>query len=123
MRNQLAIAALFALSATAGGAFAGTPVSYGQGAGAESTPFVSTASRADVQANAAKSLGQIRYGQAGGTEQAAFVSTRSRADVVAETRLAQRSGELQYGQGAGNGSAQVQTSTNIASDVNAPSAM
>ena len=123
MRNQLSIVALIALTAATGGAFAGTPVSYGQGAGSESTAFVSTASRAEVQAEAAKSLSQNRYGQAGGTEQAAFVSTRSRADVQAETRQALRDGEILNGLGAGSRSAQAQSSTNVAGQISAPSAM
>ena len=123
MRNQLSIAALFALVAATGGAFAATPASYGQGAGSESTAFVSTASRADVQADATKSLSQVRYGQAGGTEQSAFVSTRSRADVQAETRQALRDGEILNGPGAGGRSAQAQSSTNVADQVSAPSAM
>ena len=123
MRNQLSIAALIALSAATGAAFAATPVSYGQGAGSESTAFVSTASRAEVKAEAVNSVGQIRHGQAGGTEQTAFVSTRSRADVMAETRQALRNGEILNGLGAGSRSAKAETVLHIAGQRELPSAL
>ena len=124
MRNpQFSIAALIALSAATGGAFAGTPASWGQGSGAEASAFVSTASSATVQANAAKSLGQIRHGQAGGTEQTAFVSVRTRDEVKAETAQALRQGEILNGLGAGSRTAQSVSTTNVAGRGAASTAM